>query len=423
MLSLADQGLVQRETALRLDVLFDDEAVAALLQKHYPELAIQKVRAHYVRYKPHTNCLVHYAVTTASGEDSFYVNAYGPGAQDKLTKAAATVRLETHRVVVAQQALVLHRFPDDKNLKRLAVFDDTDQQQELLQELLPEVVGARFEQLSYKPERRLALRLTSERGQAVLKFYTPDDFAKANIKAKTFAAQHAVRVPRVLATSSRYGVIALEWLDGTLLKEAFLSAEFSAKDVNKVGRALAAVHAQAFDLPVCAGVAAHARLREISDYLGWLHPNLSKRLAELQERIRSMLRPAERLVTLHGDFYSNQVLFQQTGIAFLDFDEAHCGDAAFDIGLFLAHLEVDVLRGVLPGAVVNDIGENLLQGYEDAAGYLPKNVTAYTAIGMLSLLPHFFRNRYPDWPELMEGFLARADQLVSQEPRANAATL
>jgi hypothetical protein len=70
MPSLAKQSLLGRESVLDLALLFDNDAVARLLQKHYPDLAIKNARGHYLRYKPLTSCLVHYEVKTATGLES-----------------------------------------------------------------------------------------------------------------------------------------------------------------------------------------------------------------------------------------------------------------------------------------------------------------------------------------------------------------
>jgi Ser/Thr protein kinase RdoA (MazF antagonist) len=324
---------------------------------------------------------------------------------------------------LGQRGLVFHRFPDDPKLKRLTPFADVPKQRKLLHDVLPEVPDATFEVLNYKPERRLAVKAVNETNRAVLKFYTPDTFAGARAKAELAMAQEAVRAPKLLGSSEHYGVMALEWLDGMLLREVLMTPDCDMKQARQVGAALANFHRQAVPLPARSPNANTVRAEHLVDYLSWLQPELSQRLDKLLGTIIPSVREFTHLVTLHGDFYSKQVLVQQSGIAFLDFDEAHSGDAAYDMGLFLAHLEADVVRGFLLPSVLENLREHFLQGYQEVTTPIPKNLLAYTVMGMLSLLPHFFRNRHPNWPELAETLLTRAEHLAWGETRAYAAPL
>jgi Ser/Thr protein kinase RdoA (MazF antagonist) len=416
MRSLAECTLLNRETALDLALLFDNHAVTKLLQNLWPELVIEQARGHYVRYKPLTNCLVHYEVTTAQGAESFYIKSYPSNASEKLIEAGDL----PHRRVLAQERLVLHRFPDDAKLKQLMRFENDEQRQKLLHKVLPDVSHATFDLLAYKPERRLAMKASSKEQQVVLKCHTPDTFVTAKTKAEMVAAQQVACAPKLLGDIDRYGLLAFEWLDGALLRDLLVSPDFKMNTLQAVGAALANVHSQSFALPVCSQETNKIRSKNLVEYLSWLHPELSRRLCILLETLTTSWHPCEQTVTLHGDFYSEQILVRGTEVALLDFDEAHCGEAAYDMGLLMAHLEADVVRGFLPAPLLKSVKEHFLQGYEEAARYLPKNITAYTVMGMLSLLPHFFRNRYSNWPELMENFLTRAEHLASRETSAYA---
>jgi aminoglycoside phosphotransferase (APT) family kinase protein len=132
---------------------------------------------------------------------------------------------------------------------------------------------------------------------------------------------------------------------------------------------------------------------------------LASRLAELP--------PTDR--QLHGDFYAKQVLLRPDGVAVLDFDEAARGDPGHDLGLFLAHLEWDALRGRVRSDPVEALGAALLEGYRAArrrAYSLSPDL--YAAAGLLRLAPHPFRNREPDWPERTAALLDRAEEFLGR---------
>ena len=60
-----------------------------------------------------------------------------------------------------------------------------------------------------------------------------------------------------------------------------------------------------------------------------------------------MDRPeAERTLVL-GDFSPKNILVHAHGLILLDFECAHAGDAAFDLGFFLSHLLLKTIHRVV----------------------------------------------------------------------------
>ena len=51
-----------------------------------------------------------------------------------------------------------------------------------------------------------------------------------------------------------------------------------------------------------------------------------------------MNRPANERTLVLGDFSPKNILVHSAGLILLDFECAHAGDAAFDLGFFLSHL-------------------------------------------------------------------------------------
>jgi 5-methylthioribose kinase len=78
--------------------------------------------------------------------------------------------------------------------------------------------------------------------------------------------------------------------------------------------------------------------------------------------IAAMERPADGRTLVLGDFSPKNILVHSRGLTLLDFECAHAGDAAFDLGFFLSHLVLKTIQKTLsdPGsgaqyaAVCND---------------------------------------------------------------------
>jgi 5-methylthioribose kinase len=65
------------------------------------------------------------------------------------------------------------------------------------------------------------------------------------------------------------------------------------------------------------------------------NPDIAPRIAAL---IASMDQPATHRTLVLGDFSPKNILVHSGGLILLDFECAHAGDAAFDMGFFLSHL-------------------------------------------------------------------------------------
>ena len=420
MLLLPDAELVRRDACLPgFATLFDDQDALKALQAGFPELAITSARGVYVRYKPQTNCLVRYEVETAAGPRMCYAKAHRADATGKLNKACRTVTLPGHRAVLAEQFIVLHCFPDDYKLGALNVLQDDAHRRAFLQELLPGQAGlwneASWQTIAYKPERRLVVRVEAENTQAAIKLYRDIDFARADSNATAFYAHPGVSTARLVGRSSSHHALALEWLPGRLLTDALTNAG-SQSDVSMlagVGAALANMHAgPAQGLSPRTRAMEAKRFDALADWFAWLLPDLASRVRALADTLGHLLLSAPpQTFPVHGDFYHSQVLLDASGLSLLDFDEAYRGDPAHDLGLFIAHLKRNALKGVFDAAFVELAITAFLDGYREVSGQLPPRISLYTAAELFGLAPHFFRQRAPDWPELTEAVITLAEEI------------
>ena len=91
-------------------------------------------------------------------------------------------------------------------------------------------------------------------------------------------------------------------------------------------------------------------------------------------------------------------------------------EAEIDLGNFIAHLELEALRGRLTPCQVAEASEAFLEGYVSVTGSLhPTRVRIHTAAALFRLLPRPFRSRVPDWPEQTQAILNRAESLASDD--------
>jgi aminoglycoside phosphotransferase (APT) family kinase protein len=108
---------------------------------------------------------------------------------------------------------------------------------------------------------------------------------------------------------------------------------------------------------------------------------------------------------IHRDFYYANVVWDGARVWLLDFDELGVGDPAFDLGHFLAHLEVLAYRAT---------GD--FTAYADAAGRFlgacrpveADRLRLYRAYTFVKLAATEVRRRRAGWREQCEAFVARA---------------
>ena len=415
MLSPADADLVARDHGLPgLALLLDAEAFQETLHGVLPDRRLGAIRIDYLRYKPCTNCLSAFTLDL----DGILVRGYAKAHQlddwGKLMKAAQRPSrdgpLGPGRLIFAEDAIEVAIFPNDNKLKTLGrLFDDTSGPQLLASVFRdrPDLQAGTVNHLRYKPERRFVGRLDIDgEPRAVLKLYRQCAYAAARTAAETLDAASSL-----LGHSTRHGLLAFEWRHGTQLRDSIAGPVPALASIERVGAALAEFHNRDGDgLRVRDRASEIVTIQALAEALTILHPPLARLASELVRKLTTGLRHAPAVnLPIHGDFYDRQVLVDDGRIVILDLDEAVLSDPAADLGLFVAHLVHAALSCDLQAARVAPVRDALLAGY----GVPPERVDLYTAIGLLQLAPHHFRNREPNWSERTEATLERALTIVS----------
>ena len=425
MLSAADAALVARDRAIPgLALLLDADAFAEALQIALPEARVTAAAATYVRYKPGTNCLVGYRVTTADGAAPVYARAFSEPLRVKLDHARAlpgkSGALGAGGFVDDDWAVAVYGWPHDRSLKALKQIVDPEKRARMIKHLAPyrrDLRHAAIHDLRYKPERRYVGRLAGADGECgLLKLYDDGDYAQARDAAGAFQERGTLRLAQRLGYDDRRQALLFGWRAGRPLDELLAEPSCALAAIEMAGAALAELHSQrptrlkrrGPDAETCAS---HSTAEAIATVTPELGPRARRLAAALTDGLGS--RPS-RVGPVHGDFYAGQVLVVDGGIALLDLDNAAYDAPDADIGSFAAHLHRDELRGMgTPGRVERMI-EALLGGYRAYRTIEPPiKLNLYTAASLFRLAPEAFRRREADWPERIEALLSRAEEIAT----------
>jgi hypothetical protein len=215
--------------------------------------------------------------------------------------------------------------------------------------------------LRLKPGRRALIRHGGPDGAALgkLRAKGPDRTAprvQAGLRAAGLDGHEGVAVPPVLGTLDVPPVWFQAEVPGTPLG-ALIGGAGAADAMRRTGRALAMLHETE---------AQTDRRWTTEDELAVLRRAVAggphAELADLAARRLSSLPQAPE-VGLHRDFYFDQVIVDDGMLWLVDLDLHARGDAAVDIGNFLAHLTELGLRHAADPSLYGDLSTAFLDGY------------------------------------------------------------
>jgi 5-methylthioribose kinase len=158
--------------------------------------------------------------------------------------------------------------------------------------------------------------------------------------------------------------------DAVTWKSQLMAGKLSPELAARLGRILAEIHDKAPTHPSLTGVLADTSLFDelrIDPYyrtIARAHPDLNRRVEAL---ITSMRLPDDEQTLVLGDFSPKNILVHNDGMTLLDFECAHAGDPAFDLGFFLTHLVLKTIRAASAGRDLSsrytDIASLFLSAY------------------------------------------------------------
>jgi len=415
----ADNSLIlrERDDIPGLECLLSPVKMLETLRTYITHQEIISAQKRYIRYKPETNCIAKYDVTGGRGKFSIYAKAYRAGDDIKLQKAAQRHKQHSkseHVHIDTEQHLVIYLFPHDEKLKLLPRLLDPDTRSGLLERVLNEperFANCDLEVLQYKPERRLVAKLISPTGeQAVLKLYTRERFLHAlgAVGEKVLGE----RLLNVIGRSDKHRIIVYQWLEGQCLTQEYQSVRFHQQQLENVGEYLTHFHAhrRRNSLKTKETALVIGELQQLALGVAHLLPQEQQRVQVLVDNLsRALNKLKGSKVRIHGDFYAKQVLLGTPGVHFIDLDDVCRWYREYDLGLFIAHLIRDCLANRLPASFAMSYQEALLKGYREQRQYKLKRVELFTAVGLLQLAHHPFRNAEPNWPQGIRAILCQCE--------------
>lgn len=224
------------------------------------------------------------------------------------------------------------------------------------------------------------------------------------------ASQSPLCVPRPLGYDAERRVLLQESAPGVRL-DTLLSGTTALEALDLAGRALARLHT----LEVAIG--RRCNMRAHIDDLMRPHPSrLAREVPELASRIRRLLTALldadaswsglRREVPIHRDVHPKQLFLHARRVCLIDWDLSGRGDAALDVGNFVAYLRA---RRRMDESAINA----LLQGYaaSGAADVLPR-VPVYEALTYMRLSCKRFRLAEPGWRDECGELISRAENCL-----------
>jgi 5-methylthioribose kinase len=150
-------------------------------------------------------------------------------------------------------------------------------------------------------------------------------------------------VPRVMFEDRSNYLFAMTCApdDSVTWKSQLMAGQVDLEIASRLGTILGWIHTEAPRNPALKERLADTSLFEelrIDPYyrtVARAHPALAPKIDGL---IAAMDRPAAERTLVLGDFSPKNILVHEGGLILLDFECAHAGDAAFDLGFFLSHL-------------------------------------------------------------------------------------
>jgi 5-methylthioribose kinase len=135
--------------------------------------------------------------------------------------------------------------------------------------------------------------------------------------------------------------------DSVTWKTQLMEGETDAAIARRLGTILATIHSEAPARPsLCELLSDTSLFHELRTDPYYrtsarAHPDVAPRINALFD---AMVRPDNERTLVLGDFSPKNILVHSQGLILLDFECAHAGDAAFDLGFFLTHLLLKTIR-------------------------------------------------------------------------------
>jgi aminoglycoside phosphotransferase (APT) family kinase protein len=234
--------------------------------------------------------------------------------------------------------------------------------------------------VNVKPGQRITARFQLADGQMVFgKSFDDPERARRLWDIHQAMWRGGVRVPRPIALLDEACLVLYEATDGDTLESLLSSADAEAWVV-RAGQWLAKLHATPIPLAHRFDLSTELdNLAEWTKQIGAVNPQVARRAEQL---LGALARIAPGLnmagcVVIHKDFHAGHVLIG-SDVTVIDLDEARLGDPAFDIGHFIAYLQLAAWRDQAVDRQFARLRTSLLDGYRFGGLTISKPVVRWS---------------------------------------------
>lgn len=412
------------------DVAFSKKRMRALVRdrvvpRAFPQLQLARLSRVYTAYKPgkHHTTLFRLEFEGTDWWTFATVTFDTERRLDRLRRRHHPEATEREVQMVADVPCLVELFPSDWRLAGLAPAVGLEQVE--LSDGTRSLVRA-CNVLRYRARRACVLDYELADRHLIGKVYTTPDKARLiERKLEVLApcmAERGFRTPRLGATSDIPELVLMERLPGDSAARRFDGAagETTAK---LAARALAALHELDLELSPEPPRVIGSELEDLlvrAEAIGLVAPAFHERVKAVLERLRSAVSElgseTPPLGLVHGDYKPSQLLVDGESLAIVDPDRASTGDAAVDVGNFLASLHKDAATEGRPE--LRRLASVFLETYEQRAprGSVRERALLFRSIALVRMAvrmfergPHAYARKRDAWPALE--ILAEAEAL------------
>ena len=248
-------------------------------------------------------------------------------------------------------------FPNDRKIASLGIISHVPDE---VREILPEWTASRL--AAYAPEKCATFVClgNGERVIAYSKIYAEGAGTSVRLVYEHLRDRD-IRLPKVMGVSERHQTIILEAIEGKRLADA---GGNSVEIYRELGAAIARLH----QVPTAACLPPFQRLERgrlfrAHDVIAMARPDIKDHVAKLVQKLNAKSLSSGPEVCLHGDVHPKNAIWKDGALTLIDLDQVSRGDAAADIGSFLAGQYYKQCLGEISADMRTQITNAFLSGY------------------------------------------------------------
>jgi thiamine kinase-like enzyme len=427
-----------------LTTLLYTDIVERCLEPHIRQAGneILDRRVAYVRYRPSGNGVVRYVIThrkrlSGTPQELFcygvcftpqtFTNAY----QKVAAKPWVKPTFGPPFIALTDYKTLLFAYPNDRRLDGLKILECEETLREFLCSHMPRDRWPLADEkwattvVRYKPENRAVLRCEAETqpqssdAAVYLRVYPGKRSATAMHSIMSdllgwIGPQTKLCIPKPLASVRDQNILLLDSLPGRKLKSLVRTSR-AREALERTAQALAVLHGYKDPKVPRWTVADHlAKARQVIHLLAQFLPELREQIEEIGHVLGAQAPRDQDCASgfVHGDFHYGQVLIHPTKVGFLDFDQAHTGPVAADLGRLLAHLRYQRIKG--RQAEDGSVAASFLEAYARATQkpLIPQVISWWTALELLQMSVKPIRRLDADGPYKVKALIEEIEGLL-----------